>query len=145
MRPIGDVDEDDLALSAGEDLPPEDGSLFETPPAIPELKRQLLLARLILERERDASAEQAVLLAQALARLLDQAQTERLSFDRLARPGARRPVRALATDPRIPEDRHRTLARRRGTERRDGPGGAAQPAAGAAGAALGPGPRRTIR
>lgn len=84
MRPIGDVDEDDLALSAGEDLPPEDGALFETPPAIPELKRQLLLARLILERERDASAEQAVLLAQALARLLDQAQTERLSFDRLA-------------------------------------------------------------
>ncbi len=84
MRPIGDVDEDDLALSAGEDLPPEDGALFETPPAIPELKRQLMLARLILERERDASAEQAVLLAQALARLLDQAQTERLSFDRLA-------------------------------------------------------------
>ena len=34
MRPIGDVDEDDLALSAGEDLPPEDDSLFETPPAI---------------------------------------------------------------------------------------------------------------
>ena len=84
MRPIGDVDEDDLALSAGEDLPPEDDALFETPPAIPELKRQLMLARLILERERDASAEQAVLLAQALARLLDQAQTERLSFDRLA-------------------------------------------------------------
>ena len=84
MRPIGDVDEDDLALSPGEDLPPEDESLFDTPPAIPELKRQLLLARLILERERDASAEQAVLLAQALARLLDQAQTERLSFDRLA-------------------------------------------------------------
>ena len=84
MRPIGDVDEDDLALSAGEDLPPEDDSLFETPLAIPELKRQLMLARLILERERDASAEQAVLLAQALARLLDQAQTERLSFDRLA-------------------------------------------------------------
>ena len=84
MRPIGDVDEDDFALSAGEDLPPEDGSLFEAPPAIAELKRQLLLARLILERERDASAEQAVLLARALARLLDQTQTERLSFDRLA-------------------------------------------------------------
>ncbi len=84
MHPIGDVDEDDLALSAGEDLPPEDKSSFEAPPAIAELKRQLLLARLILERERDASAEQAVLLAQALARLLDRAQTERLSFDRLA-------------------------------------------------------------
>ena len=84
MRPIGDIDEDDLAFSGGEDLPPEDSALFETPPAIPELKRQLMLARLILERERDASAEQAVLLAQALARLLDQAQTERLSFDRLA-------------------------------------------------------------
>ena len=84
LRPIGDVDEDDFALSAGEDLPPEDGALFEAPPAIAELKRQLLLARLILARERDASAEQAVLLAQALARLLDQTQTERLSFDRLA-------------------------------------------------------------
>ena len=84
MRPIGDVDEDELALSAGEDLPPEGPALFDAPPAIPDMKRQLMLARLIMERAQDASVEQAVLLAQALARLLDQAQTERLSFDRLA-------------------------------------------------------------
>ena len=83
MRPIGDVDDDDLAPGDGEDMPAEDAGLFDLPPAISGMRRQLLLARLILQRERDATAEQAILLAQALARLLDRVQTGRLSFDRL--------------------------------------------------------------
>ena len=82
MRPIGDVDEDDLAFSVNTDLPLGDVAWFEAPPAIPEMKRRLLLAQRILEGQ-DVSAEQAVLLARALAQLLDQVQTERLSFDRL--------------------------------------------------------------
>ncbi len=82
MRPIGDVDEDDFAFSVSTDLFSEDVALLEAPPAIPEMKRQLLLAQRILEGQ-DVSAEQAVLLARALAQLLDQVQTERLSFDRL--------------------------------------------------------------
>ena len=83
MRPIGDVDEDDLAFSASTDLLSEGVAWLETPPAIPGIKRELLLARQILQGQ-DVSAEQAVLLARALAQLLDQVQTERLSFDRLA-------------------------------------------------------------
>ena len=82
MRPIGDVDEDDLAFSVSTDLLSEGAAWLETPPAIPEIKRQLLLAQQILEGQ-DISAEQAVLLARALAQLLDQVQTEQLSFDRL--------------------------------------------------------------
>ena len=83
MRPIGDVDEDDLAFSVSTDLLSEGVAWLETPPAVPEMKRELLLAQQILE-DQDVSAEQAVLLARALAQLLDQVQTERLSFDRLA-------------------------------------------------------------
>src|SRR5262249_56533934 len=52
-------------------------------PALPPLKRHLLLARLVLQRGVETPA-QAALLARELARLLDDVQTERLSFDRLA-------------------------------------------------------------
>jgi len=85
MRPIGDVDEDDLALAVA-GAPGGDGTaagVFDIPPPMPDLRRQLLLARLIMQREAGTTVEQAVLLAQALAQLLDQAQTERLSFDGL--------------------------------------------------------------
>jgi ATP-dependent helicase/nuclease subunit B len=58
------------------------------PPAIAPLKRQLLLAKLIAAVPSPAGEatrpDQAVRLAAELARLLDQAQTERLGFDRLA-------------------------------------------------------------
>ncbi len=80
MRPLGDLDDDDpdLAQMLSTDLPP----------AIAPLRRRLILARQIMalggERGGAHSAEQAVPLAQELERLLDQAQTEELSFDRLA-------------------------------------------------------------
>ena len=83
ILPLGDLDEDALAF---EDEPP--GSL-DLPPAIPPLRRQLLLTRLILKLaeasgEGPRSADQAARLAGELARLLDAVQIERLSFDRLA-------------------------------------------------------------
>ena len=87
MRPLGDVDEDDLILDAA-----DDGSLnedgFDLPPTISGLRRQLLLTRLVLaDKARAASPDQAVRLAEELARLIDQVHTERLDFadlDKLA-------------------------------------------------------------
>ena len=70
MRPIGDLDYDELSLvGAGE----ED---LAVPPAIPELRRRLLLTRLVLrwgERRGDEPLlpGQAAALAASLARLLD--------------------------------------------------------------------------
>ncbi|MEX2616022.1 MAG: double-strand break repair protein AddB [Alphaproteobacteria bacterium] len=81
MRPLGDVDEDEFAFHEA----PEPGGA-ETPPAIPALHRRLLLTRLILGWDRagdDMSVDQAARLAVELERLLDQVQTERLSFDGL--------------------------------------------------------------
>jgi ATP-dependent helicase/nuclease subunit B len=84
IQPLGDVDEDELVLSgdglAGDDLERS---------AIPELRRRLMLARTILAFAKAAPdgeasrPEQAIDLAAELARLIDQVQTERLSFDRL--------------------------------------------------------------
>jgi ATP-dependent helicase/nuclease subunit B len=87
MRPIGDVDADELAfdgeVAAG---PGGEGAELEIEPAVPTLYRQLLLARLILRtgKDRDGDPAQAAELAAELARLLDQVQTEGLSFDGLA-------------------------------------------------------------
>ncbi|MHA1598930.1 MAG: double-strand break repair protein AddB, partial [Alphaproteobacteria bacterium] len=75
MSALGDTEED-LIFDAD--------MTFELPPAIPALRRQLLLTRLILAREdMAATPDQAARLATELARLLDQVQTERLSFEGL--------------------------------------------------------------
>ena len=84
IAPVGDVD-DEEAMDP-EDVP--DSGILEIPPAIPELRRQLLLTRLILSSPTGAElpeAGQAARLAQELARFLDQVQTERLGFDGLER------------------------------------------------------------
>lgn len=81
MRPIGDLDEDELVLRA-EDEPPGAASL-DLPPAIEPLRRQLLLTRLIMGADPAVTADQGARLAAELGRLLDQIQIERLSFDRL--------------------------------------------------------------
>ncbi len=97
MAPLGDLDEEDMAFAETDGL--ADGglsgeglagsALSELPPAISETRRRLLLTRLVrdFEQRRDdapRSVDQAALLAGELARLLDQAQRERLSFDALA-------------------------------------------------------------
>ncbi|MBI5164277.1 MAG: double-strand break repair protein AddB [Magnetospirillum sp.] len=81
MRPIDAVDEDEIELFADEPL--------DIPPAIDPLERRLLLTRLVgaVGGGRGGlppSPDQAVRLADELARLLDAVQIERLSFDRLA-------------------------------------------------------------
>jgi len=82
LRPIGGLDNDELGV----------GGLAEAtlaiPPAIPELRRRLLLTRLVLgwSAAKDGAAllpGQAAALAAALARLLDMAASEEASFDRL--------------------------------------------------------------
>jgi len=81
MRPLGDVDEDELLL---QDLPT--GADLEFPPVIPGLRRRLMLARLILNWESPAgpiTVDQATRLAAELERFLGQVQTERLSFNGL--------------------------------------------------------------
>ncbi|KAA5607123.1 double-strand break repair protein AddB [Roseospira marina] len=85
MMPLGDVDEDDLSLSDG--AAPGEG-VEDLPPAIPGLRRQLLLAQLIQARPlrpdgTRPTPEIAARLARDLAGLMDRVQTERLSFDRL--------------------------------------------------------------
>jgi ATP-dependent helicase/nuclease subunit B len=91
LQPIGDVEEDDLAFS---EAAPAIAAGIELPPAIGELRRRLLLAKLVRARaradavegdaERPLPPDQAVRLAGELARLIDQVQTERLDFGRLA-------------------------------------------------------------
>jgi ATP-dependent helicase/nuclease subunit B len=79
LRPLGEVDDDEITI--------EDGAGDEVPPAIAPRRRQLLLARLIVAYGERTSApvhaEQAIRLAQALARLIDQVASERLSFEGL--------------------------------------------------------------
>jgi len=81
MRAVDAVDEDELAL--GGDLP------FDIPPAISPLERRLLLTRLVMALGGGRGGlppgpDQAALLADELAALLDAVQIERLCFDRLA-------------------------------------------------------------
>lgn len=85
LEPIGDIDEDEMLLTG------EPAALLgvdaEVPPALPELRRRILLARLLQARPTvDAQSlpvDQAMELAGELGRLLDQVQTERLDFSAL--------------------------------------------------------------
>ncbi len=88
LLPLGDLDADELELTSGEVIADPTADT-EIPPAIPPLRRQLLLARLIMKwGEATAtddgveapSEDQAVRLAAELARLLDQVETEGLDL-----------------------------------------------------------------
>ncbi|MEM6901695.1 MAG: double-strand break repair protein AddB [Pseudomonadota bacterium] len=81
LRPIGDVDEDELILTG------DDPGLAPLPPAIGALNRQMRLARAILAKPTDEPADEpmapelAADLAAELARLLDQLDTEGIELD----------------------------------------------------------------
>ncbi len=98
LRPIGDIDEDELIFDP---LAAADDGALALPPAISSLARRLALARLTmkwaeqvrrhpLELRRDepllipASAADAVRLAGDLARLMDDMETAGVGWDRLA-------------------------------------------------------------
>ncbi len=85
LIPIGDIDEDEMLLTgepAG--LLGDDDAV---PPSVPELRRRVLLARLLMARPigqaQNLPVDHAMELAGELGRLLDQVQTERLDFDAL--------------------------------------------------------------
>ncbi|MEQ8442220.1 MAG: double-strand break repair protein AddB [Alphaproteobacteria bacterium] len=93
MQPLGDVDEEEMVLTAPAGSASAVDDLLALPPAIGETERLLQLSNLVLAYRRKLAEahdsldpigpEQALLLAQELARFLNQVQTEGLSLDRL--------------------------------------------------------------
>jgi ATP-dependent helicase/nuclease subunit B len=99
IRPIGDVEEDEILLTSAEAGGVEGGpglgqQILDLPEAMPGLRRELLLVQLILrfnEQRKTGEAQtssgldaaQAAHLARDLAGLIDQVQTEGLDFARL--------------------------------------------------------------
>ena len=87
LRPLGDLDEDELALSQPLDETQPTGmpESLSVPPAISGIRRRLLLARLVMAFSgADLTADQASWLAAELGKLLDQIHTEQIGFDNLA-------------------------------------------------------------
>ncbi len=87
MRPLGDLDDDELAVGPA-DAASEAGGV-DVPPALPELRRQLLLTRLVLEWGRRRGTGpllpgQAAALSAELARFLDEVHNEGADFANLA-------------------------------------------------------------
>src|SRR6516164_5794115 len=85
MQPIGDLDSDELTLSDGT----ADSGTLAVPPAIPELRRRLLLTQLVMRCGQVSSQApllpgQAAALAASLARFVDTVATEGANFARLA-------------------------------------------------------------
>jgi len=75
MLPLGEADADELQILGG----------VESPPPVAELRRRLLIARLVLSRQDvPALPGQAVALATELARLIDEVATERADWAGLA-------------------------------------------------------------
>lgn len=90
IRPLGDVDEDELLLAPGEF---DAGLQLDIPPAISPLRRQLLLAGLLMEWARNnphvqfsrallPGPSQAIDVAAGLGRMIDQLETEQVGMDR---------------------------------------------------------------
>ncbi len=83
LTPLGDLDEDELAMM-GTEPPLNAADGFNIPPAVSGLHRQMMLSRMILALDKTGTTpDQAARLALELARLLDQVHTERLSLEKL--------------------------------------------------------------
>ncbi len=80
LEPLGDLDPEDWHAEAGG----ASAAIAGLPPAIAPARRQLLLARLILGRDAEIGADQALKLADALGRWLDQVQIHDLDPANLA-------------------------------------------------------------
>jgi ATP-dependent helicase/nuclease subunit B len=80
LRPVGDLDLDELAFLSDE----REAEGLDLPPPIPELDRCLLLAVLVQNWDPDIPPGQAAMLARSLARFLDEAQTGGAGFERLS-------------------------------------------------------------
>ncbi|WP_085902466.1 double-strand break repair protein AddB [Kiloniella majae] len=92
MLPLGDLDPDELLMSASDVAIGQDQEL-DLPPVLSSLRRQLLLSQLVLKWSASQAKanggdiipeDQAVRLAGELGRFLDQVQTEGLSFTELS-------------------------------------------------------------
>jgi len=81
MTPLGDIDEEELSIAeAG--LPPGASEALGLAPAIPSLRRQLLLSRAVMALpDHKMHPEQATALALELARLIDRLATENCNPD----------------------------------------------------------------
>lgn len=85
LQPIGDVDEEELILTAGESgLMGSSG--FGMPPPIDGFRRRILLSQFVAKgrQPRPLLPAHALWLAHDLAALIDEVETARLSFDGLA-------------------------------------------------------------
>jgi ATP-dependent helicase/nuclease subunit B len=78
IRPLGAVDGEDLGLAGGPEM-------LDLPPPVTAVRRRMLLARLVMARGETATGpDQALRLAAALERLIDEARRARIDFDGLA-------------------------------------------------------------
>lgn len=78
LQPLGDLDEDALMLDIA-----ASGQGLDIPPAIPAMERRVILTNLILARDPGQFPDQAIALADALAKLLDRVRTEGLEMSAL--------------------------------------------------------------
>ena len=77
LHPLGDVNDEELMINTGRNI------IEDIPPAIPAVKRQIMLTNLISKLHPDAGLEQNMQLAKALMKLMDQVYTEDLDLSLL--------------------------------------------------------------
>ena len=86
MVPMGDLSDEDAvgeAISGGIDVDILPDTDLDLPEAWPRLRREATLAELVAQKDTSLSQDHVMALAQELARLMDQIETERLSADKL--------------------------------------------------------------
>lgn len=83
LRPIGDVEEDELLLGFDADDGGDPTAALDLAPALSPLRRRLLLSKLIQRKQPGTPPDQALFLAGELTRLLDQMQIEEVPFEAL--------------------------------------------------------------